>query len=111
MASAGVAQSEVLRSPQDLTIEASYFIDATPLADLLSLAGVEHIVGAESRDQTGEPHASPEADWRNQQAFTFCFAINHLLLALDFDRHDGCLVATFRASSPIVGMSRQQPFS
>lgn len=65
-------------SARDLTIEAAYFIDATPLADLLSLAGVEHVMGAESRDQTGEPHASPEADWRNQQAFTFCFAMDHL---------------------------------
>ena len=59
-------------------IEAPYFIDATPYADLLELAGVEHVVGAESRNETGEPHASEHADPRDQQAITVCFAIDHL---------------------------------
>jgi hypothetical protein len=63
---------------RELLIEAPFFIDATPLGDLLSLANVEHVIGAESCAQTGEPHAPEEADWRNQQAFTFCFAMDHL---------------------------------
>jgi hypothetical protein len=67
-----------LDSGRDLAIEARFFIDATPLGDLLFLANAEHVVGAESCAQTGEPHAPEQADWRNQQASTFCFAINYL---------------------------------
>ncbi len=65
-------------SDSEIPIEAAYFIDATPLGDLLALAHVEDVVGAESCAQTGEPHAPEEAAWRNQQAFTFCFAMDHL---------------------------------
>ena len=39
---------------------------------------VEHVLGAESRSETGEPHASEQADPRDQQAITVCFAIEHL---------------------------------
>lgn len=59
-------------------LEAAYFIDATPYGDLLAWAGVEHVLGAESRDETGEPHASEKADTRDQQAITACFAIDYL---------------------------------
>ncbi len=59
------------------TLIAPYFLDATELGDLLPLAGAEFVTGAESREQTGEPHApdSPQPD--NHQAFTCCFAIEH----------------------------------
>ncbi len=57
---------------------ADYFIDATELGDLLPLAGVEHVTGAESQVQTGEPHALPgAADPLDQQAFTICFAMDY----------------------------------
>jgi hypothetical protein len=42
-----------LTSGRNWLIEAPYFIDATPYGDLLELAGVEHLVGAESRAETG----------------------------------------------------------
>ena len=44
---------------------AKYFLDATDLGDLLPLAGVEFVLGAESRGQTGEPGApaEPRPDW------------------------------------------------
>src|SRR5262250_3560197 len=42
-----------------LRIRARMVIDATELGDLLSLTGAEHVVGAESRAETGEPHAQP----------------------------------------------------
>ena len=58
-------------------IEASLFIDATPVGDLLALGRVEHVVGAEARSETGEPHAADSADERMQQAVTFCFALDH----------------------------------
>jgi len=58
-------------------LEAPYFLDATELGDLLELGGVEHGVGAEPRRDTGEPHAPEEAQPLNQQAFTWCFAVDH----------------------------------
>jgi hypothetical protein len=67
-----------LESGRDSLIEAPFFIDATPYGDLLDLAGVEHVLGAESREETGEPHASERADPRDQQAITVCFAMEHL---------------------------------
>ena len=67
-----------LESGRDTMIEARFFIDATPYGDLLELAGVEHVLGAESRADTGEPHASERADHRDQQAITVCFAVEHL---------------------------------
>ena len=67
-----------MESGTDSLIEAPFFIDATPYGDLLELAGVEHVLGAESRSETGEPHAAERADPRDQQAITVCFAIEHL---------------------------------
>ena len=50
-------------------IHAPYILDATELGDLLDLAGVEHVIGAESQAQTGEPHAlAGAADPLDQQA-------------------------------------------
>lgn len=67
-----------LESGRDALVEAPFFIDATPYGDLLELAGVEHVLGAESRADTGEPHAADCANPRDQQAITACFAIEHL---------------------------------
>jgi hypothetical protein len=66
-----------LESGRDFLVEAPFFIDATPYGDLLALAGVEHVLGAESRAETGEPHAAEEADPRDQQAITVCFALEY----------------------------------
>ncbi|MCI2239817.1 FAD-dependent oxidoreductase [Paenibacillus sp. TRM 82003] len=49
--------------------------DATELGDVLELAGVEHVVGAEARSRTGEPHAPEVADPMDQQAVTWCCAL------------------------------------
>ena len=62
----------------DVVLTAPYFLDATELGDLLPLTKTEYVVGAESRNQTGEPHAPAEANPANQQAFTCCFAIDHV---------------------------------
>ncbi|MGH3326264.1 MAG: FAD-dependent oxidoreductase [Streptomycetales bacterium] len=59
-------------------VTAPYVLDATEEGDLLSLAGCEHTVGAESQDSTGEPHALPGApNAHDQQAITWCFAVEH----------------------------------
>ncbi|RIK33706.1 MAG: FAD-dependent oxidoreductase [Chloroflexi bacterium] len=64
---------------EQITVQAPYILDATELGDLLELAQVEHVIGAESQEQTGELHAvagNPQP--LDQQAITWCFAIDHL---------------------------------
>lgn len=63
----------------EVTIRALYILDATELGDLLALANVEHVIGAESKDQTGELHAvDGEPQPLDQQAVTWCFAVDWL---------------------------------
>lgn len=58
---------------------APFFLDASEFGDLLELGQVEHVIGAESQDETGEPHAlSGPADPLDQQAVTWCFAMDHI---------------------------------
>ena len=53
-------------------------IDATELGDLLPLAGAEYVVGAESKAQTGEPHAQPvEPKPQCVQSFTYTFVLEN----------------------------------
>jgi hypothetical protein len=59
------------------TVAARYVLDATENGDLLALAGVEYVTGAESRREHGEPHAPDVADPGNLQGFTVCFALDH----------------------------------
>jgi hypothetical protein len=54
-----------------------FLLIGTPLGDFLALAGAEHVVGAESSKETGEPHVPGKADPSDQRAFTFCFAMEH----------------------------------
>ena len=63
---------------EQTVIHAPYTIDATELGDLLALAGVEHVIGAESQDDTGEPHAIPgNPNPLDQQAHSWCFALSY----------------------------------
>lgn len=67
-----------LRGGGDRVLTAPYFLDATELGDCLPLTGAEFVTGAEARSDTGEWHAAEVADPNNQQAFTMCFAIDHV---------------------------------
>ncbi len=67
-----------LESGAERTVHAPYFIDATEMGDLLPLTKTEYVTGFESRKQTGEPSAPEQAQPANHQAFTVCFAIDHL---------------------------------
>lgn len=69
---------ECVRSGEQLCVSADWVLDATELGDLLELAGVEHVVGAESQQDTAELHASEVADPLDQQSFTSCFALEFL---------------------------------
>jgi hypothetical protein len=62
----------------DVVVSARYVLDATETGDVLPLAGVEYVTGAESRDQTGEPSAADHAQPSNMQAISWCFAIDHV---------------------------------
>jgi hypothetical protein len=59
-------------------LTAPYFVDATELGDLLPLTRTEFVIGAEARRDTGEPRAPEAADPLDQQAVTWCFAIDYL---------------------------------
>lgn len=67
-----------LDSGRRITLTAPLFADGTELGELLPLTGTEYRTGAESQAQTGEPHAGAEHRPDNQQAFTVCFACEHL---------------------------------
>jgi hypothetical protein len=60
------------------TIRAPYFLDATETGELLPLTGTEYVTGTESRRETGEFHAPPEARPSNVQAVTWCLAVDHV---------------------------------
>jgi len=73
-----MAVTAYCRDSSEIQIKAQYILDATDLGNLLPLCGKEGldwIVGAESRDQTGEPDAPDtyRPDW--VQPFTFPFVI------------------------------------
>lgn len=63
------------RTGADTVITARFFADATELGDLLDLGGLEHVIGAESAGDTGELHAPERADPLDQQAITWCAAL------------------------------------
>jgi hypothetical protein len=67
-----------LETGNELSLVGSFFADATELGELLPLTRTEHVTGAESRKQTAEPHAPEEASPADQQAFTYCFAMDYL---------------------------------
>jgi hypothetical protein len=68
---------ESTRGGARLTVAADYTLDATELGELLELGGVEHVTGAESRDETGEPTALERADPVRQQGFTHLVAVDY----------------------------------
>jgi len=59
-------------------VATDWVLDGTELGDLLDLAGIEHVIGAEGQGETGELHAPAEPNPLDQQAITWCFAIDHL---------------------------------
>jgi hypothetical protein len=66
-----------LSTGNNIVLEASLFIDATETGLLLEKAQVENVFGAEAQSQTKEPHALAMADPWDQQAATWCFAMEY----------------------------------
>ncbi|MGD8195146.1 FAD-dependent oxidoreductase [Herbiconiux sp. P18] len=63
------------RTGDDVEVRGDLVADATELGDLLELGGVDHVVGAEAARDTGELHAPEAADPLDQQAVTWCAAL------------------------------------
>ncbi|MEO3752348.1 FAD-dependent oxidoreductase [Streptomyces sp. B6B3] len=66
------------RSGEQVSVTADWFVDATDTGELLPLCGVEHVMGAEARADTGEPHAAERSDPLNMQPISVCFALDHV---------------------------------
>jgi hypothetical protein len=68
-----------LEDGEPVVVRAGMVLDATELGDLLPLTGTEYVSGAESRADTGEPHAvDGPAQPENVQSFTVCFLADYL---------------------------------
>lgn len=61
------------------TICGDFFVDGTDTGELVYLSGTEYVVGAESRTDTGEPHAPKEADCADMQPATYTAALENRL--------------------------------
>jgi hypothetical protein len=66
-----------VRTGATTNVTAAYVLDATELGDVYEHAGVEHAIGSDARATFGEMHAPEHADPRDQQAFSWCFAIEN----------------------------------
>lgn len=67
-----------LETGNDVRLTGPYFLDATETGEVLPIANVEYVTGAESKADTGEPSALDEADPLDMQAISVCFALDYL---------------------------------
>ncbi len=59
-------------------LTAPFFLDATDTGELLPLTGTAYVTGAEAREDTGEPHASPDGAKPDEvQSFTYPFVVEY----------------------------------
>ena len=75
----GVVKEVTLQGSEGevLGLEASFFLDATELGDLLPLTNTAYVTGAEARSDTGEASAPLEAKPDEVQSLTWCFAVEY----------------------------------
>lgn len=67
-----------LETGNDIQLTGAYFLDASECGDLLPLADIEYVTGAEAKADTGEPSALDVADPLDMQAISVCFALDYL---------------------------------
>lgn len=60
-----------------INLLAHMFLDATECGDVLPLAGVEYVTGAESKGETKEFHAQDEENPLDMQSITHVFAVEY----------------------------------
>ncbi|WP_195575645.1 FAD-dependent oxidoreductase [Paenibacillus sp. 1001270B_150601_E10] len=70
---------QCLNTKENMKLKARFYLDATECGDLLPAAGIDYVTGAESKAETGEPHAvDGEAIPQDMQGFTYCFAMDYM---------------------------------
>lgn len=69
---------ENVQTEMENEVTATYFIDATEAGDILPLADVEYVTGAEAKSETNEPHAVDQADPNDIQAFTYVLGMEYV---------------------------------
>ncbi|AJY74324.1 FAD-dependent oxidoreductase [Paenibacillus beijingensis] len=60
-----------------ITLQGACYLDATECGDVLPIAGVEYVTGAEAHSETGEPHAPEKSDPLDIQSITHVFALDY----------------------------------
>ena len=73
-------QEVVLKNTQTDSIQkisADYFIDAIEVGDMLPLANVEYVTGAEAKSETDEAHAVETSNPNDIQAFTYVLGMEY----------------------------------
>lgn len=66
------------KKENEIVLKGSYFIDGTDLGDLLPLTGTEYVTGAESRENTKEPHALIKGEPLDMQPITHVAAVDYI---------------------------------
>lgn len=67
-----------VKTGEHLLLSGTYFLDGTDNGDLLPIVGAEYVVGAESRQETEEPHALVKADPCDIQSITHVAALEYV---------------------------------
>jgi hypothetical protein len=63
---------------EHVEVRAQIYLDASEMGDLLALSGAPFVIGAESIEDTGEPHASKTgAKPQRVQSFAFSFVVEY----------------------------------
>lgn len=62
----------------EMKLKGEYFIDATECGDVLPLANVEYVIGAESKADTHELHAPIHKDPEDIQSITHVLAVDYI---------------------------------
>ena len=65
----------VKKDQEKFILEAKYFLDATDTGELLPLTNTNYVTGAESFDETNEPHAPKVGDAQDMQPITWTAAV------------------------------------
>ncbi|MFC4025077.1 FAD-dependent oxidoreductase [Oceanobacillus longus] len=66
-----------VKTDTQLHVWAPYFIDATEAGDVLPLADLPYVVGAEAKSETGEAHSLEMANPEDIQAFTYVLGMEY----------------------------------
>ncbi len=93
-----------VQTGEELRIEADYFLDATDCGDLLPMTGTEYVLGAESKEMTGEPDAPETADSEDIQCITWVAALELTRERIPMDK-PACYDEFLNMTLPSTGLT------